>query len=84
MGLWVGGGSHMATRRTAYKGRMATETRDETGHRVLLARGLHEDDEKEQTPPKNLCALNVCGHQGGEGGGGPLTWQPAPTPRSKG
>ena len=39
---------------------------------------------REGDPPKQLCALNACGHQGGERGGGPPTQKRMPMARSKG
>ena len=58
-------------------------TEDETGQCPLLACSTQEDDNEERIPPERLRTLNVCGHQRGEGGGGPLTQQHRPTSRSQ-
>ena len=51
------------------------ETGEEVGKHTLLARCLEVDGNKERSPPNRSCALNACGHHGGEGGGIPLTCQ---------
>ena len=65
------GGCHRATCKTAEEVRTETETGGETGQRALLARGMQEDGDEYQSPPKQSRALNAYGHQGGEGGGYP-------------
>ena len=45
---------------------------------------MQEDGDEERIPPDQLRALNTCGHQGGEGGGGPLTHNRVPTARIQG
>ena len=50
-----------------------------TGQHTHLVRGMQEGSNKELISPERSCMLNMGGHQGGEGGGGPLTQQRAPT-----
>ena len=74
------GDSHRSTRGTAEEG----QTEAKTGQRVLLACGMQEEGNEVQRTPDRSRALNVCGHPGGEEGGGTLTQQRAPTVRSQG
>ena len=51
---------------------------DETPRRALPVQesdggDTNRRDTEARVPPKRLRALNTCGHQGGEGGGEPLT-----------
>ena len=53
-GPWVRGDGHGATRGTAEEGQTKTATDIETGQRVLLACGNHEDGNKERSPPRQV------------------------------
>ena len=46
---------------------------ERNGRRALIACGQPEDEAEERGPPKRQRTLNVCGHQGGGGGGVPPT-----------
>ena len=67
------GDGHGATRGTAKEGRTETPTKDDTGQRALLARGMQENGDEAKRPPDRLHALNACSHPEGEGGGGTQT-----------
>ena len=83
MEIHVGGDGHGATRATEGQVQREKETGDRNGQRALLACGMPEDVDKERRPPNRPRALNARGHQGGEGGGGPLNQQRAPSTRIK-
>ena len=81
-GTQVRGDVQEDTRRTEEQGLRPTDTGDGTVQRALLARGMLEDKEKVRRNPERQRAINACIHQGGEGGGGPLTRQRMPTEHS--
>ena len=83
-GAQVRGAVHGAISGTADDWWTETEMGEETGQRTLLARGMQENGNEDQIPPNQSRALNTCGHQGGEGGGRPLTRQRVPTVLSQG
>ena len=70
-GARVRGEGHGATRGTAEEGLTATETVIGTGQRVLLARGMLEEGDKEISPPTSRTCLTCATTQGGEEGGNP-------------
>ena len=53
------------------EGTEAEEEGGETLQRALPTRGHNGGDDEARGPPKRLCALNACGHQGEEEGGDP-------------
>ena len=61
------------------EGTKTEEEGDETLQRALTARETNGGDTEARGPPKRLRALNACGLQGGEGGGGPPTQRRMPT-----
>ena len=79
VGTQVSRGGYESTMGTDDQYQRATETGDGTGQRALLVRNMPVDKNEERSPLERQRALNACGHQGGEGGEGPLTLQRAPT-----
>ena len=73
---------HEATLGTAEQARRETEEGDETRQSALPACGMQEANDEGRRPPELLHALNACGCQGGERGGGPSTQQRDPMARS--
>ena len=69
---------------TGYQDGREPEEGDKTQKRTLPARGRNGIGDKGRGPPKRLRALNTCGHQGGERGGGPPAQQRAPMSISEG
>ena len=62
----------------------AEEEGDETPQRALPAQIHNGGKDEAKLPPERLRALNVCGRQGGEGGGRTPTQKREPTARSGG
>ena len=57
------------------------DTGDGTRQHALPARGMQGVNNEERIPPEQLCALNMCGHQGRERWGG--SQQPVPVVSSQ-
>ena len=75
---------HKSTMGTGVPDTRETETGDRNRKRALLVCVQTEDADEERIPPERQRSLNMCVHQGGEGGGGPLNHQRAPTTCSQG
>ena len=80
----VRGEGHEATMGKGDQEKRETETGDRTRQRALLSHSIPEDANKELRPPERQLVLNMCDHQGEEGGGVPLNQQRAPTAHSQG
>ena len=70
-GTQVRGAGHISTRGMEDQGWTGTETEDKTSQCALLECGMQENGDEEQSSPERQLTLNVCSHQGGEGGGDP-------------